>query len=318
MGATTLYRRLLAIATVLALVVVVLGAYVRLSAAGLSCPDWPGCYGQLTVAAALAHATQIESQFPNTPLQPDKALKEMVHRYAAGTLGLLICAVALLAWRGGRGVLLPLLLIMLVVFQALLGMWTVTLSLKPLVVTGHLIGGMSVLALLWWLWLDAQPDTRTGAKGLRPFAMAGLLLLAVQIVLGGWTSSHYAGMACAGFPTCNGAWWPLVDFTAGFGERPLNGAGLVAIHWVHRLGAVTVALYLGWLAWRSHHAAPPIRQIGTALALLLSLQFILGIANVLTGLPLPLAAAHNAVAALLLLALITLIQRLATRRGESS
>jgi cytochrome c oxidase assembly protein subunit 15 len=201
-------------------------------------------------------------------------------------------------------------------------MWTVTLGLKPLVVTAHLVGGMSVLALLWLLWLEAQPEPRTANDGLRPFAVFGLVLLAAQIILGGWTSSHYAGLACTGFPACNGEWWPQADFAAGFGERTLNSAGLIAIQWVHRLGAITVVLYLGWLAWRSHRSSQPVRQIGTVIALLLSLQFTIGIANVLTRLPLPLATAHNAIAALLLLALVTLNQRLADTRsafmGESS
>lgn len=323
MGATRHYRRLLAVAATMALVVVVLGAYVRLSNAGLSCPDWPGCYGQLTVSAALANSAHIAAHYPETPLEPDKATKEMVHRYVAATLGLLICAIALLAWRSGRGVRLPLLLVVLVVVQALLGMWTVTLGLKPLVVTAHLIGGMGVLAMLWWLWLDTLPGGSGGGEALRPYAFTGLLLLAVQIALGGWTSSHYAGLACSGFPGCNGEWWPPADFVAAVGVRPLSGGGLIAIHWSHRIGAVMVVLYLGWLAWRSHRATPPVRQAGVAIALLLLVQFTLGIANVLTGLPLPLAAAHNAVAALLLLAVVTLIQQLAVSRatlhpGESS
>jgi len=323
MSASKLYRLLLVAAAALAMTVVVLGAYVRLSSAGLSCPDWPGCYGQLTVGAALAHASQIDEQFPYRPLEPGKAIKEMVHRYAAGTLGVLIGAAALLAWRNGRRMVLPLLLISLVVFQALLGMWTVTLNLKPLVVTAHLIGGMSVLALLWWSWLETHPRTCVDAHGLRPFAVAGLVLLAMQIALGGWTSSHYAGLACSGFPLCNGAWWPHADFTSGFGEHSLNAAGLVAIQWAHRLGAAAVALYLGWLAWRSRRATAPIRQAGTALALLLLLQITLGITNVLAHLPLPLATAHDAVAALLLLSLVTLIQRLPSathtaRPGEPS
>lgn len=317
MTSATLYRALVATAAALSLLVVVLGAYVRLSDAGLACPDWPGCYGQLTVAAAVANGAHSEKHFPDRPLVPAKAAKEMMHRYAAASLGLLIGAVALLAWRSGRRLHLPLLLIALVVFQALLGMWTVTLTLKPLVVTAHLIGGMSLLALLWWLWLDTHPRN-TGGESLRPYALAGLLLLAAQIALGGWTSSHYAGLACGGFPLCNGAWWPRLDFAAGFGGQPLNSAGLIAIHWAHRLGAVTVVLYLGWLAWRSQRALPRLRNVATAIAIFLALQFTLGIANVLTALPLPLATAHNAVAALLLLALVTLNQRLFAPRMRST
>lgn len=313
----TLYRRLTYVAAALALVVVVLGAYVRLSAAGLGCPDWPECYGHLTVGAAEAHVNQIDARFPNRPLQPAKAIKEMVHRYAAGTLGLLVLALVLLGWRR-RSHGLPLVLSALIIFQALLGMWTVTLKLKPVIVTAHLIGGMSTLALLWWLLLDVRPvpaaASIAAARRLRPFAIIGLLLLAGQILLGGWTSSHYAGLVCTGFPGCNGHWWPHADYLAGFGTRPLDGAGLVAIQWVHRLGALTVLLYLGAVAVGSRRVTP---RIALAVGLLLLLQVAIGIGNVLTGLPLPLAAAHNAGAALLLLAVVTLNHRLAHSAGTT-
>ncbi len=312
MNGPRLHRWLLGSATLLALLVVVLGAYVRLSEAGLSCPDWPGCYGEPTVAAALAHARQIDTQYPDRPLHPAKARKEMVHRYAAATLGLLVVLIALHAWRSGRALLLPLLLLVLIVAQALLGMWTVTLQLKPLVVTAHLVGGMGITALLWWLWLGMAPSRAVGGGPLRPAAIIGLLLLAAQITLGGWTSSHYAGLACNGFPACNGEWWPALDLAAGFGERPLDGTGLITIQWLHRLGALTVTLYFGWLALRCRRAAPALHGISAAIGLLLVLQVAIGTGNVLAGLPLPLAAAHNAVAALLLLSVVTLNQRLAS------
>lgn len=311
----TLYRRLTYVAAGLALMVVVLGAYVRLSSAGLGCPDWPECYGHLTVGAAEAHISQIDARYPDRPLQPAKADKEMVHRYAAGTLGLLVLALVLLGWRR-RAHGLPLMLSALIIFQALLGMWTVTLKLKPAVVTAHLIGGMSVLALLWWLLLDARaaPAIRSiaTARRLRPYAIAGLVLLGVQIFLGGWTSSHYAGLACTGFPGCNGHWWPHADYAAGFGTRPIDGTGLIAIQWVHRLGALTVLLYLGALAIGGRRLIP---YTSLAVGLLLLLQVAIGIGNVLAGLPLPLAAAHNAGAALLLLAVVTLNHRLAHAAG---
>jgi len=317
-----LYRRLLYVATALALVVVVLGAYVRLSAAGLGCPDWPGCYGHLTVAAAEAHATQIDARFPDRPLQPLKATKEMIHRYAAGTLGLLVLALVVVGWRQRRSHVLPLVLAVLIVLQALLGMWTVTLKLKPLVVTAHLIGGMTSLALLWWLLLDTRPLTKNGAAAqrLRPYAEGGLVLLAGQILLGGWTSSHYAGLACTGFPGCSGQWWPDADYAAGFGTAAINGAGLIAIQWMHRLGALAVLLYLGALALGSRRVMP---RLGMTIGMLLLLQIAIGIGNVLTGLPLPLAAAHNAGAALLLLAVVALNHRLvrvadAASSGDSS
>jgi len=310
----TFYRRLTLLTALLALLVVVLGAYVRLSAAGLGCPDWPGCYGHLTVAAAEASPTQVAANFPDRPLDTAKANKEMLHRYVAGTLGLLVFAVAAFAWAGGRRRLPPL-LAGLVVFQALLGMWTVTLKLKPLVVTAHLLGGLGVLALLWWLVLDTRPVT-THAEGrrLRPFAIAGLVLLGVQMLLGGWTSSHGAGLACTGFPGCNGQWWPSTDMAAGFGTAMLDGTGLVTIQWVHRLGALGVFLYLGGLALASYRFVP---RLAVLLAILLLLQVAIGIGNVLTGLPLPLAAAHNAGAALLLLALLTLTHRL-TRNTDAA
>lgn len=312
----TLYRRLVYSATALALVVVILGAYVRLSAAGLGCPDWPECYGHLTVGAAEAHISQIDSHFPLRPLQPAKAIKEMVHRYAAGTLGLLVLALALIGWRRRRHGL-PLILSALIIFQALLGMWTVTLKLNPVIVTAHLIGGMSVLALLWWLLLDIRPVPAvpaTATRHLRIYAIIGLVLLAAQILLGGWTSSHYAGLACTGFPACSGRWWPHADYSAGFGIRPIDGAGLIAIQWAHRLGALTLLLYLGSLAICIRRVMP---YTGLAVGLLLLLQVSIGIGNVLTGLPLPLAAAHNAGAALLLLAVVTLNHRLAYAAGAT-
>lgn len=308
-----IYRLLLAITTALALVVVVLGAYVRLSDAGLGCPDWPGCYGQISVAAAQSRADAISRHYPHNPLQPEKAFKEMLHRYAAGSLGLLVLVVAWLAWREQRRRGFALILGCLILFQALLGMWTVTMQLQPLVVTAHLAGGMTVLALLWWLLLNSRPSVLSGQSpipSLRIFAAVGLLLLTLQILLGGWTSANYAGMACGGFPSCNGQWWPDADYVSGFGVNVVDGAGLVAIQMVHRLGALSVLLYLGALALSCLRRGDAVRPIGLLLGLLLLLQVAIGVGNVLTGLPLPLAAAHNAGAAMLLLALLTLNYRL--------
>ena len=320
MDGNLLYRRLTYAAAALALAVVVLGAYVRLSDAGLGCPDWPACYGHLTVGDAMAHMDQVDARYPGQPLQPGKAVKEMVHRYVAGTLGAVVLALVLLGWRQKRNQALLIMLTVLILFQSLLGMWTVTLKLQPLVVTGHLAGGMSVLALLWWLLLDARPvPRRETASHLRPYAVFGLLLLAVQSLLGGWTSSHYAGLACTGFPGCNGQWWPQVDYAAGFGRSwgigEIDAAGLAAIQWIHRLGALVVMLYLGSLTWASREAAP---KIALAVVLLLLLQIAIGIGNVVYGLPLSLAEAHNAGAALLLLAVVTLNYRFARASGAAS
>jgi cytochrome c oxidase assembly protein subunit 15 len=317
------FRRLILIATFLAFGVVVLGAYVRLSDAGLGCPDWPGCYGHISPHHAAGSIAAAEAIQPGGPVSQPKAWKEMIHRYLAGTLALLILAIAVTAWLKRReiyhGWALPGLLLLVVVFQALLGMWTVTELLKPLVVTGHLAGGMTTLALLTWLWLR---ESRAGdisyvpqAPWLRPWAIVGLALLAGQIMLGGWVSTNYAALACQDFPTCHGAWIPSMDFLHAFTlQRPLGmdaqGAllsqeALTAIHWTHRLGALIVFVYLGWLGSKVLKTQG-FKSMGAVMLGLLTLQVILGISNVLASLPLPIAVAHNAVAALLLVTLITL------------
>src|SRR5512137_2096730 len=193
------FRRLCLIGTLVAFCVIVLGAYVRLSHAGLGCPDWPGCYGHLTVGQAVDNAHVINQQYPERPLEADKALKEMVHRYLAAGLGLVIIAVAALAWTNRRDphepLKLPLALVGLVIFQGLLGMWTVTLLLKPLIVSAHLVGGLTTMSLLWWLSFDVARAPRPDAeRPLRTWAIVGLLTLAVQVMLGGWTSSNYSAI----------------------------------------------------------------------------------------------------------------------------
>jgi len=313
------YRALVLATTCLAFVVVVVGAYVRLANAGLGCPDWPGCYGELTPAHAVAQIERaVEAQGgEHGPVSLHKAWKEMAHRYLAGTLGLAILAIAIVSWRRRATLalrpVLPTVLLALVVFQAALGMWTVTLLLKPVIVTLHLAGGMATFALLVWLTarelaLRAPPD-RVRAAALRPWAAAALFVVAAQIVLGGWVSSNYAALACVDFPTCHGAWMPEMDFRHGFQlvrelGRTADGShlayeALTAIHWIHRVGAVATLLFVGALAF----ALARIRGTavyGTILAAVLVLQVALGITNILAGLPLAVAVAHNAAAALLL------------------
>ena len=316
------YRILTRAALVLAFVVVVVGAYVRLEDAGLGCPDWPGCYGRMLgvpeTQEELAHAQQA---FPGKPPEPNRARKEMFHRYLAGTLGLLILALAAGAWRlRGRtrhSAALPVALVGLVAFQATLGMWTVTLLLKPAVVTLHLIGGMAILSLLTWLALREGPDPvpPRGAHGLRPWAAAALFVLACQIGLGGWVSSNYAALACVDFPTCNGAWLPPMDFHNAFhalrelgmtaAGAPLPHEALTAIQWTHRVGALVTAIVVGGLAAALLRRAD-LRKHGVLLLVLLVLQVALGAGNVVARLPLVLAVAHNAGAALLLAALVML------------
>jgi cytochrome c oxidase assembly protein subunit 15 len=344
-----IYRTLVWATTVLAFVVVVVGAFVRLSDAGLGCPDWPGCYGQLTPALAQQQIERaVESQGgDHGPVSLPKAWKEMVHRYLAGTLGLLILAIAAIGWRGrarlAQSPLLPLGLLALVVFQAALGMWTVTLLLKPVIVTLHLLGGMATLALLAWLGLRQKKgstpifdnvksgqgphfraDLTQSAPGplssrrtlpLRPWAAVGLAIVIAQIALGGWVAANYAALACIDFPTCHGKWMPDMDFAHAFQlvrelGRTADGGhlayeALTAIHWTHRAGALLTLVYLGVLAIALLRAGPFARH-GSALAVMLLIQIALGIANVVAGLPLAVAVMHNAAAALLLLVLVVI------------
>jgi cytochrome c oxidase assembly protein subunit 15 len=327
----TLFRRLALVATLVALVVIVMGAWVRLSHAGLGCPDWPGCYGHLTVGQAVENADHANAAFPERPLEPDKALKEMIHRYAASGLGLLILAMAILAWVNRRDpaqpMRLPGFLVALVVFQGLLGMWTVTLLVKPAVVTAHLVGGLATMALCWWLALRVDRTTRPpGERGLRRLAVVGLAVLAVQIMLGGWVSTNYSALACPDFPTCQKSFWPEMDFKDAFvlwrglgidyEGGVLDHPARVAIHFMHRLGAVVTALVLGFLAWRAIRTGQSraVRAAGGVLAALLVVQWTLGPVMVLKALPLELATAHNGVAALLVLAMVALLRFLWTPR----
>jgi len=322
----TLFHRLAWAALTLTFGVVVLGAYVRLSDAGLGCPDWPGCYGHLDVPDLAHQIAEANAAYPHRPVDPAKAWKEMVHRYFAGALGLIVLALAALAWRRrlapDQPVALPLGLLGLVVFQALLGMWTVTWQLKPLVVMAHLLGGLAILSLLAWLVLRqgryGKDLAAAGGSALRGYALLGLVLLVGQIALGGWTSANYAALACPDFPTCQARWWPPMDFRDAFvlwrglgvsyEGGVLDNEARVAIHMTHRLGALIVFLYLLWLGWRllAGGLGRSVRIAGCCMIALLVVQVALGIANVVLYLPLPVAVAHNGGAALLLLVMVTL------------
>ena len=301
------HRRLLIAATLLAFFVVGLGAYVRLSDAGLGCPDWPGCYGQLIGVPTAAHDIAATAQaYPDQTVHTGKAWKEMAHRYAAGILGLLVFAIALSAWHRqrrrrvpGAGRLTPEnALLVLIVLQAALGMWTVTLLLKPVIVTLHLLGGMATWAMLIHLLRREQAPQ---GPPLSAFGRLAVIVVFMQIALGGWVSSNYAALACNQFPTClHGEWWPATDFGHGFtllrelgatasGEA-LPFTALTAIHLTHRLGALLVLLVVsayGLRCWE--HSA----RSGNLILGALAVQVSFGIANVLMQLPLPLAVAHN-------------------------
>jgi cytochrome c oxidase assembly protein subunit 15 len=318
-----IFRKLVLGSAILAFAVVVFGAFVRLSDAGLGCPDWPGCYGHVSVPQGAEARGLAQLKFPDKPLDNAKAWIEMMHRYLAGTLGLLILAIAVYALLK-RGELqqspaLPLFLAGLVILQALLGMWTVTLLLKPVIVSLHLLGGLATLALLCWLVLlqyaSPQADNLVSVSKFKFWGWFGLLLLVLQIALGGWVSVNYAGLACGGFPLCNGSWVPEMDFASGFHflrelgvtaeGAPLSSRALIAIHWTHRLGALIVFCYLAWLVIAMLHTEV-LQKYGAVLLVILCLQAALGVGNVLLGMPLAIAVAHNAVAALLLIVMVVL------------
>lgn len=317
-----MFSKLTIIATLLALCVVVLGAYVRLSDAGLGCPDWPGCYGTLTVPQSESALTHAQTAYPGSPIEHGKAWKEMIHRYLAGALGLLVLAIFVLGWRMRKEIevspWLPSFLLVLIVFQAALGMWTVTLLLKPAVVTAHLMGGMSTLAILAWMahrqW--GLVSTRyLQSEALRFWVRGALIILFAQIFLGGWTSTNYAALACTDFPTCHGAWFPSMDFANAFhwmrelGQgadgQVLPLAAYTAIQWTHRVGALVTFIYLALLGWHllKH---PQLKKITQIMLILLVVQIGLGVANLLLHLPLALAVGHNMGAALLLITVVVL------------
>jgi cytochrome c oxidase assembly protein subunit 15 len=318
-----MFRKLVWFAVLYTFIVVVVGAYVRLSDAGLGCPDWPGCYGELTPHQAqddIAKAVE-EQGGTHGPVSMGKAWKEMFHRYIAGGLGLVILAIAVTAWLRRRELqqspLLATSLVGLVTFQAALGMWTVTMLLKPVIVTLHLLGGLATLALLAWLGLRQekfQPASPAAVR-LRPWAVLALLIVIAQIMLGGWVSTNYAALACIDFPTCHGVWLPEMDFRHGFQlvrELGMTAAGthlsydaITAIHWTHRVGAVVTFVYVGGFALALLRK-PGLARYGAALLGVLLLQIALGIANVVAGLPLAVAAAHNAGAAILLVTAVVI------------
>jgi cytochrome c oxidase assembly protein subunit 15 len=325
------------IAVGLAFIVITVGAYTRLADAGLGCPDWPGCYGQLTVPQNPQAVAEAQALYPDAPVEQSKAWIEMTHRYLAGSLGLLIFLLAGWLLSQAKQTAMPwksaLLTALLVIFQAALGMWTVTWQLLPVVVMGHLLGGITILALLWSILLRLPSSTQISmSKNFPPvsslikfLALLGGILVFIQIALGGWVSANYAALICPTFPDCNGALLPHLHLQQGFnflapvGANYLGGymdqAARVTIHMVHRYGALFITLYLVSLVvylWFSRYANG-LRLILISLLLILALQITLGIVNVLWMLPLPNAVAHNGVAALLLLTLITLIHRLSKK-----
>lgn len=318
-------RKLVLVSIALALVVIVLGAYTRLTDAGLGCPDWPGCYGHLAVPQTEEHIARAEAAFPERPVEQHKAWNEMIHRYFAAGLGLCILIITLISLlrrhtpdHQRRPIKLPLFLLALVIFQGALGMWTVTLNLQPVIVMGHLLGGFTVISCLFLLWLRmAGVRIPGGDPRLIPyakFALLGLIILVIQIALGGWTSANYAALACTELPVCEGNWYERLDFPGAFSVPPADNyefgahdyAERMTMHIVHRVGALITFIYLSWLAinlyWRA--SSRMVKGLAVATTVILGIQVLLGVSNVVFSLPLSVAVAHNGVAACLLLSVV--------------
>lgn len=341
--------RLCQLGILLAVLVIGLGAWTRLVHAGLGCPDWPGCYGQLTVPTTPEQLAQAAILFPEHTVDASKGWPEMIHRYAASLLGLLISWLVFKAWSWRKIQDYPhklsYFLLFLVILQGMFGMWTVTLKLWPQVVVLHLLGGMTTLSLLYLLslrlkrfylnWSDLNGWGEMNFDNLllhehgqrewfllwklRHWAQLALLILVIQIALGGWTSANYAAVACPDFPQCQGQWLPEYSMKEGFnlGQQvgpnylggQLDGAARVAIHLIHRLGALTTLIIVGGMALymlrRPFTLQLQLRAFYLFAALIF--QLFIGIANVFLHFPLMLAVAHNLGAALLLLTLCNLL-----------
>jgi cytochrome c oxidase assembly protein subunit 15 len=308
------------IAVILAFTVVLLGAYTRLVDAGLGCPDWPGCYGFLTVPEEQHEIQAASEAFPDSPVEADKAWPEMIHRYFAGSLGLLVAALAILGFvnraKKEQPLALTFALLGIIIFQAALGMWTVTMGLLPIIVMGHLLGGFITLTLLLILFLNIRHGNPTAwGSSVRTLALLGVIIVFVQIVLGGWTSANYAAIICEDFPTCQGAMIPPLDFSGAFTVSTegvnsylgghLDNASRVTIQWMHRFGALVTTLYLAFLIFKLFVSGW--KKFALWILAVLVAQVSLGITNVVLSLPLAVAVAHNGVAVLLLMSLATLV-----------
>lgn len=323
---TARYRKLVFFTWFLTLDLIMFGAFVRLTDSGLGCPDWPGCYGKVTPFGASNHIERALEAMPYGAVSFSKAWIEMVHRYVGSLLGLLIIAIVYMAWRY-RAVLgntpkLAVFTLLAVCVQGAFGAWTVTHKLMPIIVTTHLLGGMGLLALMTWLAAREKehPPTNPAVHALLPWAAVGLVLLFIQIALGGWVSTNYAALACMDFPTCHGELLPPMDFQGGYslirglgllpsGET-ISQYALTAIHWTHRNFAFVVFAYMGVLGFRLR-SEPGLQSPATLLLLLLLAQLITGLTTIFFQWPLLIAVMHNGGAAGLVLITVTIIVRLA-------
>lgn len=337
-------RALIALTLFLTFDLVLFGSFTRLTDSGLGCPDWPGCYGEASPLGAHQAIVAEQALRPDGPVTVRKAWIEMVHRYLASGVGALIVVLVALAWRralqarrqGPDPALaglpsLPLALFTLgwVLLQGAFGAWTVTLKLYPAIVTGHLLGGLTLLGLLAAMSAGAPPAASAAPPALRPVLASLLVLVAGQVALGGWVSTNYAVLACRDFPTCQGSWWPAMDFARGFQLlRPLGTTAeghwlpfeaLTAIHVVHRLGAaVLLTALLAAAAWLHRQDEAHLRRLGRMLLALGAWQVASGVSNVVLGWPLAAAVAHVAGAAGLVVVLVRALRRTAAPRRQPS
>ena len=308
------------------------GAFTRLTDSGLGCPDWPGCYGTASPLGAHAPIAAAQSAMPSGPVTLGKAWVEMIHRYLATSVGVLIVVLAVVAWVGWAraaprrkmDIFLPIMTLLWVCIQGAFGALTVTMKLVPAIVTLHLLGGLMLLMLLCAQLpqFDRQAPTPVMAPPLRKLVWLTLALLALQVALGGWVSTNYAVLACSDFPKCQGSWWPLMDFEQGFAlwrelgmtatGAVLSFAALTAIHYTHRLAAVIVLAALALLAWRLQRV-PALRRPARWIAALSALQLVTGLSNVVLDWPLLAAVLHTGGAGALAVALTWV---LAATRGH--
>ncbi len=320
------YRKLIWVMVFLTFDLIMFGAFTRLTDSGLGCPDWPGCYGHANPFQAHADISAAEAAMPTGPVTVAKAWIEMIHRYLAMGVGVLIVASMAIAWRGwlksarlDRKYLpvLPTVLFAFICLQGAFGAWTVTMKLQPIIVTTHLLLGMGLLGLLTWFGMrqsDHQPVAST-ALMLRTPALFAIALLAIQIGLGGWVSTNYAALACSDFPLCHGVLLPQMDFSNGFAlwrglGRTVNGdylpfPALTAIHWVHRTFAFVVVVFVAWIAYKALKIEG-LEKTARLLLLMIVLQFGTGVSTIFLKWPLALAVVHNGGAALLVLLLVML------------
>lgn len=319
-------RKLAIAATAFAFVVVLLGAFTRLSHAGLGCPDWPGCYGFSHIPTQQDDISAANEAFPERPYEFEKAWPEMVHRYFAGTLGLMVLALALLSFKTENRITRPhsIGLLILIIFQAALGMWTVTMKLHPGIVMTHLMGGMTTFMLLGSLSLRysyqfINPQPLIERTKFKLISLIAFVVLIIQVALGGWTSANYAATICYELPICQGDWWSASDFVMGFtiwghGAEDyefgiLDNTARIAIHATHRIGAIVTTLVMSFLCFKliSQQTSTTLKKFGVLLAGLLVIQVMLGVFNIIFDLPLYNAVAHNGVGALLLLTMAMLL-----------